>query len=84
MVFSLVRRGFLYGAFFFAFMWIAQDLREGIGYDRIVPLLTGSLVAAVLSPLVYGFMERVSSKIIRGANRAKRRPASIDIEGGDQ
>ena len=81
---SFVRRGILYGTFFFAFMWIAQDLREGIGYDRIVPLLAGSLVAAVLFPLGFGFMERVSSKFARSINRAGHRPASIDSKGGDQ
>jgi hypothetical protein len=83
-MFSLIRRGILYGTFFFAFMWIAQDLREGIGYGRIVPLLIASLVAAVLFPLGFGFMERVSSKFTRGINRAGRRPASINSKGGNQ
>lgn len=83
-MFSFVRRGILYGAFFFAFMWIAQDLREGIGYDRIVPLLIVSLVAAVLFPLGFGFMERVSSKVTRGINRTGSRPASIDSKAHDQ
>ena len=83
-MFSFIRRGILYGTFFFAFMWIAQDLREGIGYDRVVPLLIASLVAALLFPLAFGFMERVSSKFARGINRAGRRPASIDSKGGNR
>ena len=83
-MFLYVRRGVLYGTFFFAFMWIVKDLREGIGYDRIVPLLIGSLVAAILFPLVFGLMERVSSKITRSINRAGRRPTSIDSKMRDQ
>jgi hypothetical protein len=83
-MFLYVRRGVLYGTFFFAFMWIARDLREGIGYDRIVPLLIVSLVAAVLFPLGFGFMERASSKFAKSINRAGRRPASIDSKVRDQ